>query len=212
MIRQMNPYEPSQHLDDKALGNSRFVFAHRVGLVGLLSALFAFGIGVGWIKLLRRNLAEVSPISWTLAQCVAYGSMAILMIGLVSMFRTCVSRFSDRFANEEKIVFGWNFMPVIVSSLIGVAWFGVACLGLYLLVVELINYDFYRGNPVLEIVLQFLMYVSALAAAKCCLQANRQWMRKNSGRAVLCTTVGFFGPFLAYVMLGVCEDLVRYLV
>ena len=103
-------------------------------------------------------------------------------------------------------------MPVIVSSLIGVAWFGVACLGLYLLVVELINYDFYRGNPVLEIVLQFLMYVSALAAAKCCLQANRQWMRKNSGRAVLCTTVGFFGPFLAYVMLGVCEDLVRYLV
>jgi hypothetical protein len=209
---QLNPYEPNQQFVDKALGNSRFAFSQQIGLVGLLSALVAFGIGVVWIKLLRRNPTEVSPVSWTLAQSVAYGGMAILMIGLVSLVRSRVSRFSGRFANEEKTVFGWNLIPVIVSSLIGVAWFGTGCLGLYLLVVELMNYDFYRGTPVLEIVLQFLLYVSALAATRCCLQANRQWMRNNSGRALILSAVGLFGPLLAYVMLGVSQDLVRSLV
>lgn len=207
----INPYEPRQRSVDGTHGASGH--ASRVRFAGVGGGLAAFGIGIVWIKVLRRTPTDVDPVTWTLAQIVAFGGIAIVVVGVVGQICTSVSALVARSPKKEKIVWGWNSIPAACSVFVGIAWCALACFGVYLLAVELVNWDFYRGLPILEIVLQSLLYASGLAAGGCCMIAALRWMQENYRLALMNTLIGIFGPIVAFILLfAVCDDLIRYIV
>ena len=210
---RINPYEPQQLAIDKSHRTSADALRHRICLVSILGGLFAFGLGIVWLKLLHGTPTEINPVHYVLAQLVAFGGMAIAIVAFVARTGALVSRLSTRFTDDGVTVFGWNTVPAAFSFLIGAGWFGLGSLGLYTVVREVENWNLDRGSPVLELVLQSLLFGSGVAASACCLIAGRQWMKRNYARAFLHSAIGILGPIVAYVLLfKVCEDVIRYLV
>lgn len=217
-LMQANPYAPQPQDDTKQLSALQTnALMKRISVFGLVIGLAAFVIGITWLKLLRRSAiaARDIPFYYTSAELIAWAGMAIAMV-IVAV--TAVSHLVKRYAPQDaahntSVVYSWNVLPATFSILCGIVWCGLGLLGSYSLIAELKNWEYMRGIPLLELVLQSLLYGSGLAASYLCLIAASQWMRKNYARALVYTGVGVLSPIVAAaVLFGVCEELIRYLV
>jgi hypothetical protein len=209
---QVNPYEPRQvAVDDSADGVLDRDTLVRVA--GVLGGLVVCGCGILWIRVLRRTPSDVGPVAGTLAQIVVYSGIAIAFVGVVGQICAAVNRWSKGLTSDDAIVIGWNCIPASFSFLLAAAWFAIGGWGLYVQLMEVVNYNYYRGSSVGVIAPQCILFGSGLAAALCCWTAGLPWMRRNYSRASLFSVIGVLGPIVAYVMLfRVLRNLIGYLI